>query len=218
MSKVNLSCLYIQILNEEPSDESHEVLSYISSTFSAIEDQIHESRLRRRQWELSSLPRGKPGSGSRPLGGALSFSTGNLDQLLPKGNSLRRNSEFSVSSIPEDVEIHEVLLEKYSNRLLEMVAQKLSKWIFSSAAWNSFLCKRELRVKVACSKDASSVHVMCRPSFCPSSGSRTCKSLVPWKIWKGPSFKGGQVFLSNCVIFEVIFSTMIYGCKKSLWE
>lgn len=101
------------------------MLSYISSTFSAIEDQIHESRLRRRQWELSSLPRGKPGS--RPLGGALSFSTGNLDQLVPKGHSWRRNSEFSVSSIPEDVEIHEVLLEKYSDRLLEMVAQKLSK-------------------------------------------------------------------------------------------
>lgn len=148
MSKVNLSCLYLQVLNEEPSDEGHKVLSYISSTFSAIEDQIHESRLRRRQWELSSLPRGKPGSGSRPLGGVLSFSTGNLDQLLPKANSLRRNSEFSVSSIPEDVEIHEVLLEKYSNRLLEMVAQKLSKWIVSSAAWNSFLCKRELRVKL----------------------------------------------------------------------
>lgn len=114
-------------MNDEPSDESHQVLSYISSTFSAIEDQIHELRLRRRQWELSSLPKGKPSSGSRHLGGALSFSTGNLDQLLPKGNSLRRNSEFSVSSIPEDVEIHEVLLEKYSNRLLEMVAQKLSK-------------------------------------------------------------------------------------------
>lgn len=123
----NLSYLYLQVLNEEPSDQSHQVLSYISSTFSAIEDQIHELRLRRRQWELSSLPKGKPGSGSRHLGGALSFSTGNLDQLLPKGNSLRRNSEFSISSIPEDVEIHEVLLEKYSNRLLEMVAQKLSK-------------------------------------------------------------------------------------------
>lgn len=115
-------------MNEEPSDENHQLLSYISSTFSAIEDQIHESRLQRRRWELSSLPKGKPGTVSRPLGGALSFSTGNLDQLVPKANSARRNSEFSIPSIPEDVEIHEVLLEKYSNRLLEMVAQKLSKW------------------------------------------------------------------------------------------
>ncbi|KAJ7357500.1 hypothetical protein OS493_025017 [Desmophyllum pertusum] len=120
--------LQTKVLNEEPSEESHQVLSYISSTFSAIEEQIHESRLRRRQWELSSLSRGKPGVVSRPLGGPLSYSTGNLDQLVSKGHhSLRRNSEFSITSIPEDVEIHEVLLEKYSNRLLEMVAQKLSK-------------------------------------------------------------------------------------------
>ena len=116
------------MLNEEPSDESHRLMSYISSTFSAIEEHIHEARVRRRQWELSSLPRGKSGSGSRPLGGMMSMSTGNLDQLTKGPPSVRRFSEFSISSIPEvDAEVHEVLLEKYSNRLLEMVAQKLSK-------------------------------------------------------------------------------------------
>lgn len=116
-------------MSEEPSDESHRLLSYISSTFSAIEEQIHESRVRRRHWELSSLPRGNPGPGSRPLSGMLSMSTGNLDQIGYKGPpSVRRFSEFSISAIPEvDAEVHEVLLEKYSNRLLEMVAQKLSK-------------------------------------------------------------------------------------------
>ena len=71
---------------------------------------------------------GNPGTGSRPLGGMLSMSTGNLDQIGSKGYPLRRHSEFSISAIPEvEVEVHEVLLEKYSDRLLEMVAQKLRK-------------------------------------------------------------------------------------------
>ena len=123
-----VSFFILQVLNEEPSDDNHQLLSYISSTFSAIEEQIHESRLRRRKWELSSLPRGKPGTTPRPLGGALSFSTGNLDLVGSKVHSLRRHSELSVSTIPEvDAEIHEVLLEKYSDRLLEMVAKKLTK-------------------------------------------------------------------------------------------
>ena len=116
------------MLSGEPSDESHRLLSNISSAFSAVEEQIHESRVRRRQWELSSLSRGNPGTSSRPLGGMLSMSTGNLDQLTSTRPSMRRHSEFSTTSIPEvDVEVHEVLLERYSNRLLEMVAQKLSK-------------------------------------------------------------------------------------------
>lgn len=121
--------LHLQILNGEPSDDNHQLLSYITSTFSAIEEQIHDSRLRRRKWELSYLPCGKPGTAPRPLGGALSFSTGNLDQVGSKLRPFRRTSELSVSSIPEEeVEIHEVLLEKYSDRLLEMVAKKLKQW------------------------------------------------------------------------------------------
>lgn len=56
------------------------------------------------------------------------MSTGNLDQLTKGPPTVRRFSEFSVSSIPEvDAEVHEVLLEKYSDRLLEMVAKKLGK-------------------------------------------------------------------------------------------
>ena len=56
------------------------------------------------------------------------MSTGNLDQIGSKGYPLRRHSELSISAIPEvEVEVHEVLLEKYSDRLLEMVAQKLRK-------------------------------------------------------------------------------------------
>lgn len=117
-----------KILNGEPSDDNHQLLSYITSTFSAIEEQIHDSRFRRRKWELSHLPWGKSSAAPRPLGGALSFSTGNLDQVGSKLRPLRRTSELSVSSIPEeDVEIHEVLLEKYSDRLLEMVAKKLKQ-------------------------------------------------------------------------------------------
>ena len=116
------------MLNEEPSDENHLLLSIISSSFSVIEEQIHEARLRRRQWELSSLLRGKQGLVSRPLSRVFSMSTGNLEQLTKGPPTVRRFSEFSVSSIPElDAEVHEVLLEKYSDRLLEMVAKKLGK-------------------------------------------------------------------------------------------
>lgn len=134
--------LHLQILNGEPSDDNHQLLSYITSTFSAIEEQIHDSRLRRRKWELSYLPWGKPGTAPKPLGGALSFSTGNLDQVGSKLRPFRRTSELSVSSIPEEeVEIHEVLLEKYSDRLLEMVAKKLKQWGILSCCehnWREF--------------------------------------------------------------------------------
>lgn len=117
-----------QVLDEEPSAENHRLLSHISGMLSSMEEQIHESRVRRRHWELSHLSGGNPGVGSRPLGGTLSMSTGNLDQVVSKGPSLRRHSEFSISSIPEvDTEVHEVLLETHFNKLLEMLSQRLSK-------------------------------------------------------------------------------------------
>lgn len=117
--------LHSQLLNYEPSEESHRILSYFSSTFSSVEEQIHQSRVRRRRWELS-FPNST--SDARPLGGSMSVSTGSLDRISSTAPSRqRRHSDLSISEIPEvEAEVHEVLLD-YSKRLMEIVAPKINK-------------------------------------------------------------------------------------------
>lgn len=124
----NVMDLYSRLLTNEPSEESNRLLSFFSSTFSTVEEQIHQSRVRRRQWELSSLPCGNSNGDTRPLGLMMSRSTGNLDTISSTAISRRRrHSEISISAIPEvEAELHEVLLD-YSKRLMEIVVPKINK-------------------------------------------------------------------------------------------
>lgn len=111
----------LQALEQEPNEERHQVLSMLSAAFGAMGEECFQRK------PAAQFPRNS--SGARRFGSAFSFSTGNLDTLVPKTPGMRRMSESS-ACITESIEEEALTnhLEKYSDMLVELVKEKLLKW------------------------------------------------------------------------------------------
>ncbi|XP_048586739.1 mitogen-activated protein kinase-binding protein 1 isoform X2 [Nematostella vectensis] len=121
--------LHTKALEEEQSEEAASVLSLLSATFSAMEEQIYHCRNRRKYANLGGRLRAAPFD-SKPLSSSYSFSTGNLDRIRAEPASMmgRRASEASVLMAVEEEDARiESVLERISDRLVDLVQKKLTK-------------------------------------------------------------------------------------------